>query len=76
MQPFLVLIICLLVGFYSIYLGLQGYKDKLERELHGPAQQLPGFFEGTVQRGWWMFVINGIFVLIIGIIEIANSIKS
>jgi len=76
MYPFFILFIGILTGAYFLYLGVQGRKNKFERELHGPTQELPGVFEGTVQRYWWMFILFGVFYLLVGIVEFINSIES
>jgi len=67
----------LLVGIFFIWLGLKGRKEKFERELDMsiPADELPGVFEGTVQKGWWMFILFGIFYITIGLVEFAKALN-
>jgi len=65
----------ILAGIFSIYLGIKGRKWKKEREMDRniPADYLPGAHEGAVEKGWLMFILAGLFCILIAIIDLITG---
>ncbi len=63
----------ILVGILNVWMGLKGRKHKIYRELHGDYRELPGPFEGALEKGWLMFVIVGVFCILFAIINFIND---
>lgn len=68
----------LFAGIFYIRLGLQGRKDKIEREsdMSRPADELLGAYEGSVQNHWYIYVSTGTVALLITILSVIKAIYS
>lgn len=70
------LIFGVLLGGLLFYMGIKGRKLKKKRELHGDYRELPGPFEGALEKGWLMFVLFGLFWILYTIIHVFNEVFS
>ena len=63
-------------GCIGILIGLKGRKDKIKREADRsiPADHLLGAYAGTVQDGWWMFVLFGSICIILSVVEFVQNV--
>lgn len=74
LQMLMTLIFGVFLGGLLFYMGIKGRKFKKERELHGDYQELPGPFEGALEKGWFMFVFFGLIWILYTIIYVFKEV--